>query len=398
MRWTPERVEEATGLDGAVVESLADAYAEHPPSATMIGIGLQKSVYGADLVRAVSLIPPLLGLHRGFFYSSGQGQYVDHGLISGSALTAKKRKKLSQVGLGRTLERGEIKFLYVNNMNPAVTLPDQGALRRGLEKEDLYLVVHETHWTETAGYADVVLPAPTYLEKDDLVVGYSHTYITKSNRVIEPLRESRDEIQVTTDLARQLGLEEDWLYEDPWNVLGKALEESFVDGTFGDLMDGATLRFKMRPKDEYQTPTGKFEFASQSAKKLGYDPIPLQHPPPGGDGGFVLLTTAIANYTHAQFRDVYGPIEPIVWVNPEDAEAKGIGDGDTVELRNGLGAIKVEARVTEDVTRGVLWSPRLLDGKDGTPQNTIMPGDAQEIGGGPIFHSTTVEMKPCVDA
>jgi len=363
----------------------------------MIGIGLQKSIYGADLVRAVSLVPPLLGLHRGFFYSSGQGQYVEHGLVSGSALTAKKRKKLSQVGLGRILERGEINFLYVNNMNPAVTLPDQGALRRGLERDDLYTVVHETHWTETAEYADVVLPATTYLEKDDIVVGYAHTYITKSNGVIEPLGESRDEIQVTDDLARRLGLEEDWLYEDPWKVLERALGESFTNGTFEDLKGGATLRLKMRPKHEYQTPTGKFEFASQSAKKLGYDPIPLQHPPPGGDGGFVLLTTAIANYTHAQFRDVYGPIEPIVWVNPEDAEARGIGDGDTVELRNVLGAIKVEARVTENVTRGVLWSPRLLDGQDGTPQNTIMPGDVQALGGGPIFHSTTVELRPCVD-
>ncbi len=394
LRWTGERVEEVTGLSPDQVRSLADAYAKNNPSATMIGIGLQKSVYGADHVRAVSLIPFLLGLHRGFYYSSGQGRYIDQGRISGSSLTAKKRRVLSQVGLSRTIEGGEIKLLYVNNMNPAVTLPDQGALHRGLGREDLFTVVHETHWTETAGHADVVLPAPTYLEKDDLVLGYSHSYATKSNKAVEPLGESRSEAWVTVELARRLGLEEEWLYEGPWAVLEEVLGEQFVDGTFEDLMGGATLNLRTRSRAEYQTPTGRMEFASKKAAESGFDPLPLQHPLPGEEEGFALLTTGLSKYTHTQFQDVYGPIPPIVWINPRDAAHLNVEDGDSVSLSNEWGAIRVEAVVTDRVPRGVLWSPRLLKGLDGEPQNLLMPGEAQAIGGGPVFNSTLVKVSP----
>ena len=394
LKWTGERVEEVTGISPEQVESLADAYAGNNPSATMIGIGLQKSAYGADHVRAVSLIPSLLGLHRGFFYSSGQGRYLNKGRISGSNLTSNKRRVLSQVGLGRVIEGGDIKFLYVNNMNPAVTLPDQGALHRGLDREDLCTVVHETHWTETARHADVVLPAQTYLEKDDLVLGYAHSYATISNGAVEPLGESRNETWITVELARRLGIEEEWLYEDPWAVLEGVLGGQFIDGSFEDLMGGATLKLRTRSKAEYQTPTGKMEFASKKAGESGFDPLTLQHLLPGEEDDFTLLTTGLPKYTHSQFQDVYGPIPPIVWINPRDAARLRVSDGDSVSLSNEKGAIRVEAVVTDRVPRGVLWSPRLLKGLDGGPQNLLMSGDAQLIGGGPIFNSTIVKVSP----
>jgi anaerobic selenocysteine-containing dehydrogenase len=394
LKWTEGRVEEVTGLSPKQVEGLADAYAKNNPSATMIGIGLQKSVYGADHVRAVSLIPSLLGLHRGFYYSSGQGRIFDFGSISGSVLTTKKRKVLSQVSLGRTLEGGEIKFLYVDNMNPAVTLPDQGAFHRGLDREDIFTVVHETHWTETVKHANIVLPAQTYLEKDDLVLGYAHSYATKSNATVEPLGESQDEIWVTVELAKRLGLKEEWLYEDPWTVIRGVFKDKFLDGTFEDLMEGATLKMKTLGRAKYQTPTGRMEFASVKATEYGFDPLPLQHPLPDEGKGFTLLTTGISKYTHTQFQDIYGPIPPIVWINLRDAEHLGVADGDFVNLSNQRGAIRVEAVVTGRVPRGVLWSPRLLKGLDGNPQNLLMSGDAQAIGGGPIFNSTTVNVIP----
>ena len=130
--WGRERVEETTGLNWMDIESLARLYHERKSSATMIGIGLQKSTQGADMVRAVSLIPPLLGLHRGFYYSNGQGNYVDGGIVTGSSLKDKDRTTFSQVALGEVLERGDIKFLWVNSMNPAVTIPNQNAVRKGL--------------------------------------------------------------------------------------------------------------------------------------------------------------------------------------------------------------------------------------------------------------------------
>jgi anaerobic selenocysteine-containing dehydrogenase len=136
------------------------------------------------------------------------------------------------------------------------------------------------------------------------------------------------------------------------------------------------------------------EFASVKAAESGFDPLPLQHPLPGEGEGFTYLTTSIPTYTHSQFQDVYGPISPIVWMNPRDAANLGVADGDSVSLSNDRGAIRVEAVVTDRVPRGVLWSPRLLKGLDGEPQNLLMPGDVQLIGGGPIFNSTTVNVNP----
>jgi len=395
-RWSRGRVEEVTGLEWGQVEELAEAYGENRPSATMIGIGLQKNLHGAELVRAPSLIPPLLGLHRGFYYSNGQGRHVDQATVSGSSF-AKERKTVSQVGLGRTMERGDVKFLYVNNMNPAVTLPDQGAFRRGLEREDVFVVVHDTHWTETAKLADVVLPAPTYLEKDDIILGYGHTYVTKSNKAIEPLGESREETWVARKLAEALGLEEEWLYEDPWITLRGAFEGALLDGDFDDLLEGRTLKLRMRPRDEYQTPTGRMEFRSKRAGELGVGPLPVQHPLPNAEEGLTLLTSGVPSYTHTQFQDVYGPLEPLVWINPEDAEALGVVDGGAVELSSDLGTICAKAVITGRTMRGVLWSPRLWKGLNGEPQNLIMSGEAQAIGGGPVFNSTTVKIRPSGD-
>ncbi|MCD6509918.1 MAG: molybdopterin-dependent oxidoreductase, partial [Thermoprotei archaeon] len=104
----------------------------------------------------------------------------DISYITGEALSSVKSDVASQVSLSEHIKRGDFKFIYVYNMNPAITLPDQNALREGLLREDVFVVVHETHWTETLEYADVVLPAPTYLEKDDVVLPYSHGYVKLS--------------------------------------------------------------------------------------------------------------------------------------------------------------------------------------------------------------------------
>jgi anaerobic selenocysteine-containing dehydrogenase len=359
----------------------------------MIGLGLQKSVYGAESVRAVSLIPALLGHHRGFYYTNSGGRLINFSYLTGEGLAKRKRRVVNQVSLGGLLEAGEFGFVYVNGMNPAVTLPDQGAVRRGFSREDVFLVVHDTHWTETARYADVVLPAATYLEKKDVVVSDSHPHVRKSERAVEPLGESRREAWVMGALAERLGLGEAWLRDDPWEAFVKATEGAFEDGTPADLLNGKTLRLKPRPMEVYQTPTGMIEFVSKTALKSGSSPLPVQLPLPTHDGKYTIITSASPNYLHTQFQDVYGPIPAVVWMNPEDAEAMGTFDGDPVSLKNELGTVSIRIKVTDRVPRGVLWSPRLLTGLSGVPQNTLFPSSTQEIGGGPVFNSTRVEIE-----
>ncbi len=390
MEWSRSRVEELTGVEWSDIEELGEAYGSFKPSLTLIGFGLQKSLQGAEAVRAVSLIPALLGLHRGFYYSNSRGWLIDIPYLTGERWR-KPSRVVSQVSLGSRIERGEFKFIFIYNMNPLLTLPDQGALRRGLMRDDVFVVLHETHWTETADYSDVILPAPTFLEKEDLVIPYSHNYIRVSRRAVEPLGESRDEIWVMRELARRLGVKQDWIFEDPWEALRRALEGALENGAFEDLLQGKPLRLRMRNRAHYPTPSGKIEFYSKRAEEEGLPPLPSQFLPE--EEGYILLNSATLNYTHTQFREVYGEIPAIVMINEGDAERIGIEKGGIVTLYNELGEVKVKAIVTDQVPKGVLWSPRQLRGLNGEPQNLLVTGETQRIGGGPIFNSTRVRIR-----
>lgn len=389
-KWGPERVEAVTGVPGGAVRRLARLYGERRPSVTLIGLGMQKGLAGAESVRAVSLIPALLGVHRGFYYSNSRGWLVDLDYVSGLRFWRPSRV-VSQVGLADLVARGEFGFVFVFNMNPLLTLTGQGALRRGLMRDDVFMVVHDTHWTETADYADLVLPAPTFLEKEDVVISYSHGYVRLSRRVVKPLGESLEEYRLMFLLAERLGFRDSRLFEDPWSVLEKAFENAFEDGSFEDLLEGRVLRLRSRGRSEYQTPSGKIELWSSVAEERGLSPLPEQLDV--GEGGFVLLNSATLKYTHTQFREVYGEIPAVVHVNPVDAEKLGLGDGDLVVLYNELGRVLLKARLSGDVPEGAVWAPRQLKGLDGTPLNVLIPTAVQKIGGGPVFNSVRVWLR-----
>ncbi len=392
-KWTPDRVELITGVGWEHVERLGEAYGRLKPSATMIGIGLQKCDQGADQVRAVSFIPALCGLHRGFFYSNGDAFSINASLIPGEELTNKSPKIVEQVALADLVKGGEFQFIYVSGMNPALTLPNQNAFREGLSREDVFVVVHDTHWTKTARYADVVLPASTYLEKDDLVIPWGHNYVQYSKRAVRPLTDSRSEIWIMQEIAKRLGLTEDWLYEDAWEAVEVALENAFEEGDFESLRAGAMLKLQRKPGDNYSTPSGKIEFYSSKAAEIGLNPFPIQAPSRLEKGNFILLTSATPKFTSTQFQEVYGAIPAIVVVNPQDARRLGIENGDVVILSNDRGKVKVKAAISNTVLEGVLWSPRQSEGLAGEPQNGLMSSTPQKIGSGPRFNSTTVTVQ-----
>ena len=392
MDWTPERVEQVTGVPGHAVAQIGELLMAHRPAAFMIGLGLQKSMQGAEAARAVALLPALLGLHRGFQYSNSKGHVIDWPAINCSRLSGHRGKVVSQTGIGSRLEAGEFKFVYVFGSNPAMTLPDQSAVRRGLDREDVFVVVHDTHWSETAARADVVLPAPTFLEKRDVTVSDHHPYSRLSEQAIAPLGDSWHEIRVMQQLAKQLGLTADWLYQDPWTALEKTLEHTYRDGGLKQLLAGEVLEVRLRPNEDYQTPSGKIEFAATAAHDEA-TPLPLQHQLPPAESWLVLLNSSVANYTHSQFTDVFGPIPQVVWVNPKDAGQRSIEENDRVAVFNELATVTLHAKVTGKVPTGTLWAPRPLIGLNGVPLNALVPGTSQGIGGGPIFNSVKVKIK-----
>jgi anaerobic selenocysteine-containing dehydrogenase len=278
-------------------------------------------------------------------------------------------------------------------MNPAETLPNEQAVADGLSRKDVYVVVNDTHWTQTARkYADLVLPATTFLEKEDVIPSYSHRHIRKSNKVVEPLGESKDEMWITSQLSEKLNLTEDWLHEDPWETLNKAMKDAFEDGEPSDLKEGKTLKLRMKAQTDYQTPTGKIEFYATNAVRLGVTPLPKQYPLPIVEG-FILLSSATQKYTHTQFQDVYGPLPPIVLINPEDAKALSISDNDIVELVNDYGSVRLRAEISSSISKGVLWSPKECRDLDGKPQNTIMSDATQPLGEGSTYNSTIVSVR-----
>ncbi|MFQ6102738.1 MAG: molybdopterin-dependent oxidoreductase [Candidatus Glassbacteria bacterium] len=393
LSWSPERICEETGLEWTKVCELGKAYAESNQSATLIGIGLQKNYNGADLVRAVSLIPALRGQYRGFLYTNGRAYIIDSEYLTGQSLTGGVSKITSQVSLSTTLSKGEFRFLFIYSMNPALTLPNQTDFRHRLSAGDIFTAVHETHWTETTDYADVVLPAPTFLEKDDLVIPWSHRHIRLSRKAIEPLGDSRDEVWVMRELARRLNLHDEWLYEEPLKALEKALDGAIEDGSLKDLKAGKDLHLVPKPPERYRTPSGKLEFYSEMAQRQGFGPLPRHRPLKAGPDEFFLLNTASRNYTNTQFRGEYGPIPPFLMMSPPDASRLGIEESDEVTVQNDLGSIRLRVKVTPEVPKGVLWSPRQLISLGGEPMNSITSDEHQKLGKGPMFNSTTVRVR-----
>jgi anaerobic selenocysteine-containing dehydrogenase len=389
-RWPLSKVETLTGLHPNLIRHLAELYGAVKPSLTFIGYALQQCDGGADQVRAVSMIPAVVGMHRGFFYGNGSAYDIDTATLKGKSLSQKKPTIVRQVAVADHVRRGDFKFIFVSCMNPAVTLPNQKDFRNGIKRSDVFLTVHDSHWTKTAAYAHAVLPAPTFLEKDDIVIPDSHNTILWSEKAVSPLKDSRHEIWVMRQIARRLDLKESWLYEDPDSAVRHAMSRAFEAGNFDDLLSGKRLALKCRPEDEYQTESGKLEFYSHAAAARGWSPLPRFRPRPASSFPFTYITSSIAKYTHTQFQEIYGPIPAFACLHPGDAAKNDIEPGDTIFIFNESGRIKLKARITDNIPQGVVWSPKELEGLDGTAQNCLTSSLPQEMGGGPRFNSTRV--------
>lgn len=391
--WTPARTADTTGVDPAAIQDLSDQYGTRRPGAIVMGIGFQKSIQGAEAVRAVSLLPALTGTHRGFFYTNGAGSFVNTPYISGQSRATPPSRVVSQVALGQAMLDGRFKLIYVWGTNPALTLPDQSALREGIVKNDVFVVVHDPHWNETAAYSDVVLPATSYLEKEDIVLPWSHFHVRKSNRVIEPLGESRDETGVMIDLAGRLNVGLNMIHESPWSALETAFADALARGDFKRLLQGEPVSLKCRPLDEYQTPSKKIELISGVAARKGFSPFPTAAVVSLEPGWYTLLNSAVREYTHTQFQEVFGPIPPAVWINPMDAAGAGLKAGSRINLTNDRGTVRARAKITDRVPVGVLWSPRQFSDENGVPFNVLCSGSPQKLGGGSVFNSTVVRIE-----
>ncbi len=393
-KYDPETVQRITGIAKEDLRDIARDYASLKPSVTYIGTGMQKTIYGAEAVRVISLISALVGVHRGFFFSNSSRDF-DVAYLQGRSLGPDRR--VNMIDVPRLLAEGEFKLLYVYGSNPALSLPRADLFRKGMMREDLFSIVHEVVWSETAELSDVVLPATSMMEHEDLVASWWHPYLGYSPQITEPLGESRPNWWVVKELASRLGLKLPELREDPMEAINKVLRRSrMVNITLEELKSKGYAKLSYPLKDEYQTPSGKIEFLSSNARKLGYSPLPNIGWDEGIEGyPYRFLTSSIPEMTSTQDlmpTDMFR--RDNVHVSREDAASLGIEDGCLLLIRSSEGSEAIAvAEIDDSLPSGVLWARRSAKFIKGSV-NDLLTDKKQDIVGGSVFNSSYVAIEP----
>jgi len=433
--YEPARVAAITGLPEQDIVNLARLYATTQPALIKFADGLQRHQHGGQTVRALLALPALTGQYGvcggGVAYSTS-GYFKWAGVSHGENCPPPARSvNMNRLGAALTGEVTDppIMSLYVFGSNPAAIAPNAGKIIEGLQREDLFTVVHELFMTDTADYADIVLPATSQLEHADLHKAYGHTMLTYNHPAIPPLGESKSNWEVMNLLAAALGFKEPWLHQSVDEVIEEILMASaqhnpaFRGITLAQLKQGRPVPLALdsaTPFADLRFPTssGKVELFSQRLAEAGHDPLPGwtdpqevvsydSASPPRLLAHFASPLTLISGAAHhfvtSSMANQPSLLEregtPFVEINPADAAIRSITDGDTVVVENERGWCTLRAVVTEAVRPGVLASPKgrwaKLDG--GRNVNWTTPDALADLAGQSTFHSNRVWIRRAED-
>ena len=382
-----------TGLAPRVMEDFIADYVSLRPSCIMMGYGMQRQRNGGEMIRAISILPALTGQSRGFFYSTDLDDF-DKNYLEGASLMSRKKMSYNMVDLGRSLEQGKIKMMFIYNSNPLASLPNQELVRKGFSREDVFTVVHDLFMTDTTDYADIVLPATSFFEHFDLNVGYFHQYLSINEKAIEPLGEAKSNTDLFRALATTMRLSSKELFEDDEKIARTLVSKSkALEGGFEDLKKKGFVRFKAPNRSVYQTSTKKIELFSAKAAAEGLGGLP-SHVEISKKLPYQLLSPVHKYLVRSQYHPMRAELKPVVYVNKRDAADEEIEDGNTVTLSNEFGEWSVQAEISEAVPRGVLLTysvfwPKLSGGKN---VNFLTTDFVQKYGSNSAFNSTFVRM------
>lgn len=429
--YPPDRVSAITGLAVDDIYKLAAQYSRIRPGLIKIADGLQRNFNGGQTVRAICALPAITGQYgirgAGLGYStSGYLQWDQEALEHWSECPKPGRivnmNRLGAALLGETSDP-PIKSLFVYGSNPAAIAPNAGKVVAGLGQEELFTVVHELFMTDTADYADIVLPATSQLEHSDLHKAYGHTVLSYNQQAIPPLGESKSNWEVMGLLAREMDFKEPWLHQTVDQVIEELLsatveDEPVLQGiTLERLKREGFLPLQFEPQipfadGHFPTASGKLELYSQMLADQGLDPLPgwTEREDDGGeklsarrrfpkDEAFDLITAAAHHFVSSSLANQPGLLkregEPFVEIHPQDALAKDIENGDWVVLENGRGWCELRAVVTDAVQPGILASPKGRWSKfsRGRNVNWTTSDALGDMGGGSTFHSNRVWLR-----
>ncbi|HEX8274045.1 MAG TPA: molybdopterin oxidoreductase family protein [Longimicrobiaceae bacterium] len=428
--WAPERTAEVVGLEPEQVEALAREYATTRPAFIRLNYGLQRHAGGGMAVRAVSLLPAVTGAWRdvgggatlstsGAFRMNGAAlerpEWIPAGTRTVNMIRLGDALTLPDAGVGGP----PVRALVVYNSNPAAVAPDLGRVREGLRREDLFTVVLEHFRTDTADYADWLLPATTQLEHWDVHSSYGHLYVTLNRPSIPPVGESLPNSEIFRRLAARMGMDDPEFQDDDLALIRQALSSSdprMRGITLERLLEEGYARLEL-PKPfapfadpvRFNTPSGKIQVLAPELERLGLDPLPAYVPPAedpradprrGARFPLVLLSPPEHPFMNSTFVNIPALSKAAggakLLLHPNEAAVRGIRDGDRVRTWNERGDFTARAVVTEDVrpgvavSYGVRWARLSEEGK--TVNDTTSQAET-DLGGGAVFYDNAVEVE-----
>ena len=418
LEWPPERAAEVCGIPAQQIIDLARDYGTTKPAAIRLNYGMQRVRGGGNAVRAVACLPALVGAwrHRAggmLLSSSGHFPVQRAALHRPDLLAGRSPRLLNMITVGNDLQREssaefgpKVEALIVYNSNPVAVAPESGQVVKGFAREDLFTVVLEHFQTDTADYADIILPATTQLEHWDVHAAYGHTDVLLNQPAIAPQGEARSNASIFRALAERMGFN-DPCFSDTDETLAKTAFGDTV--SFDTLLEQgyATLPLPDAPfaNGAFPTPTGRCEFASNRLAARGLDPLPNHLPnfeTVGSNAEFPLamISPPARNFLNSSFvnvkslRDIEG--EPLLEIHADDAAARGIESGQVVRVFNQRGEYRCKAQVSKRARPGVVnglgvWWRKL--GLDGTNVNQLTSQQVTDMGNGPVFYDCLVQVE-----
>ena len=361
--FTPGKAAEICGVSVERMTEFAHAYAKSKAPFIRLGSGLSRYGNGAMTCRAINALPAVVGAWQypggGLLSSASGSKFIGKDVMQQAHVHAPAKRLMPMIKLGEMLinpEGTKVHSLYIFSSNPAITAPDQNVVRRGLMRDDLFTVVHERFFTDTCKYADIILPATTSVEHDDIYNSYGHYTIGTGYKLIEPIGESRSNWQVIAELAKRMGLEDDFFDLSEKDLIEQIVRTSSRISKRDQelILNGEPVEMTVPEsyKMDFKTPSGKIELYNPQ----DVEPLIRYTPPYGDNAPFWLINGNDIRILDSSFceLDFNDPELMKLRIHPEDAKMYNINDGAEVEIYNDRGSVKIKAYYDDEVQRGTL--------------------------------------------
>ncbi len=404
--FTPENASEICGVSVERMTELAHAYAKAKAPFIRLGSGLSRYGNGAITCRAINALPAVVGawqhLGGGLLSSASGSKFVGKDVMQQAHVHAPATRLMPMIKLGEMLTNPEgtkVHSLYIFSSNPAITAPDQNVVRRGLMRDDLFTVVHERFFTDTCKYADIILPATTSVEHDDIYNSYGHYTIGTGYKLIEPIGESRSNWQVIAELAKRMGLVDEFFNLSERELIDQIVRTSnrISKEDQDTILSGEPVEMVVPEnyKMDFKTPSGKIELYNPH----DVEPLIRYMLPYGDNAPFWLINGNDIRILDSSFceLDFDDPELMKLRIHPEDAKLYDIANGDEVEIYNNRGSVKIKAYYDDEVqqgtlvTLGVWWQSQSSDTE--VAINALMADRPTDQGWGSTFYDVQVDIR-----